>query len=342
MPIIRTERTEVLWAAETTFGTIGSAPYARFGIHDTVEAPDPEFAWEPHFGVFSTRERATIMRGQASLRGSIPDIRLLSGAADGSAKFLNNHVFGTLEGAAQLVNPFTLFVGYRDTGNSKQLSRYYTGGKINRATLSAAEGQEARLSIDEMLFMDLQTTRNSGNDPFDAADPAVDPGATTGFRYMFAHGTVIIDGITFDRIRRFSLTLDNQIEPRYYIQRDATTAILHPNDLIEGRRVLKLEIDIDIVNPASGGDLELWDFLVNQAAADSGLTGATIGGQISLLFSPVGSIGGTLAIVCGGNPSATDPSGVILSASHNIPAPPTGVVTVTASWDINTVTVGAA
>lgn len=335
MPTIRTERAQVLWAPESTFGTIAPAPYARFGIHDTVESPDPEFGWEPFFGVFSGRDRATILRGQATLRGSIPDIRLLS---DNTA-FLFNHVLRPVAGNDELVDPFTLYIRYNDTGGSPQLARYFTGGKINRATVQAAEGQELRLGIDEMLFLSMQTTRNSGNDPFSSSNPASDPGADAGFRFMFAHGTVTIGNITFDRIRRFSLSVDNQIEPRYYIQREATTAILHPNDLIEGRRVWRLEVDIDIVDPASNSDLELWDFLINQAAAVSGSQGATMGIRTVLSFVPTGSIGGTLTLTCGGTPSVTTPSGVITSAAHSIPAPPAGVVTVTASFDINTVTV---
>ncbi len=339
MPIIRTERAEVLWAAESTFGQIASAPYARFGIHDTVEAPDPEFGWEPFFGVFSGRDRATILRGQATLRGGIPDIRLQSGLTT----FLVNHALRPVAGSDELVDPFTLYVAYKDTDGSTQLGRYFTGGKVNRATLQASEGQDLRLGIDEMLFLNMQTTRNSSNDAYDPADPAVDPGASATGRYMFASGTVTIAGITYDTVRRFSLSVDNQIEPRYYIQRDANTGLLHANDLVEGRRVWRLEIDVDIVNPAGGGDLELWDFLINQAAVGGGQGNqlATAGDQITLTFNQAGSGAGssTLTLTCGSAGTTTTPSGVLTSAPHSIPAPPAGVVPVTASFDIDTVVI---
>ena len=336
MVTIRTERAEILWAAESTFGQIASAPYARFGIHDIIEAPDPEFGWEPFFGVFSGRDRATILRGPVTLRGSIPDIRLQSGLTT----FLINHVLRPVAGNDELVDPFTLYVAYRDTGGSLQLERYFLGGKVNRATVQAAEGQELRLSVDEMLFLSMQTTR-ANNDTFDAASPAADPGASATGRYLFASGTVTIAGVTFDRVRRFSLSVDNQLEPRHYIQRDGTTGLLHPNDLIEGRRVWRLEIDVDIVNPASGGDLELWDFLINQGASGQGNQGATLGGQVVLAFNQAGSGAGssTLTLTCGSTPSTTQPAGVLASAPHSIPAPPAGVVTVTASFDVDTVTI---
>ncbi len=337
MAFIRTERARVLWAAESTFGSISNGTYRRFGLHDTIEAPDPEFAWEPYFGVFSTRDRATIMRGQASLRGSIPDIRLQSGLTT----FVSTHVLRPAAGGAnENLAPFTLYVAYLDTGGNLQLQRYYTGGKINRASISANEGQELRLNIDEMLFRKMYHSR-SGNDGYvSRSAPSVPTIATAGGRYMFAHGSVSIAGVTFDRVRRFNLSVDNQIEPRYYIQRDSTTGILYPNDLIEGRRVWRVEVDVDIINPAAGGDLELWDFLINQGAAGSGATLRTSGGLIILTFAAVGGLGGSLQFVCGGSPSTLQPSGVLASAPHSIPAPPAGLVTVTASFDVDTVTVG--
>ena len=338
MTTIRTERAEVLWAAESTFGQIASAPYARFGIHDTIEAPDPEFGWEPFFGVFSGRDRATILRGQATLRGSLPDIRLQSGLTT----FLVNHVLRPVAGNDELVDPFTLYIGYRDTGGSIQLGRYFTGGKVNRATLQASEGQELRLSIDEMLFLNMQTTR-ANNDTYSASDPAADPGASSSGRYLFASGTVTIAGITFDTVRRFSLSVDNQLEPRYYIQRDGSTGLLHANDLVEGRRMWRLEVDVDIVNPASGGDLELWDFLINQGAlaGGQGNQNPTAGDQITLAFNQAGAGEGsnTLTLTCGSAGTITVPSGVLTAAPHSIPAPPAGIVPVTASFDIDQVTI---
>ena len=336
MAIIRTERARVMWATESVYGSISNGTYRRFGLHDTIEAPDPEFAWEPYFGVFSTRDRATIMRGQASLRGSIPDIRLQSGLTT----FLSHHVLRPAAGgSSEMLNPFTLYVAYLDNAGNKQLQRYYTGGKVNRASISANEGQELRLSVDEMLFRKMYHSR-SGNDGYvSRSAPAVPSAGSAGGRFMFAHGNVTIDNVTFDRVRRFNLSVDNQIEPRYYITRDATTGVLYPNDLIEGRRVWRCEIDVDIVNPAAGGDLELWDFLINQGAAGSGATLRTSGGRITLVFAAVGGLGGAMTLTLGSSPSVTQPSGVLLSAPHSIPAPPAGLVTVTASFDVDTVVI---
>jgi hypothetical protein len=351
MAVIRTERAEVLWAAETTFGSQAGGPYKRFGIHDTIDAPDAEFGWEPFYGVFSGRDRKTILRGPVSFRGSVPDVRIL--ASGGSIDFMTTHVIGTAE-APSLVSPFSLYVSYRDTDNSKQLQRYWTGGKVNRASISAVEGQELRMSVDEMLFL-RELNFRGGNDPggTSPSDNATDPGASTAGRFMFAQGSVQLGSICFARVRRISFTMDNQIESHYYVQRDGTTGLLHPNDLIEGRRVWNADIDLDIVDPSSlsapatcpggttPGDLELWDFLINQGASGAGNSSASQGAQIILKFNQAGFGEGSsvLTITLGGTPTIASPSSVLRSAPHSIPAPPTGTVTTTGSFDVNEVTI---
>jgi len=330
MPTIRTERARVLWGPEAVFGMQSSGPYRRFGIHDTINAPDPEYAWEPFFGVFSPRSRATILRGRVTYRGSIPDIRLQS---DNLSFIKDGFILGDKN--TTLLRPFTLFIDYADTTGSRHLKRYYLGGKVNRFSLAANEGQELRLNIEEMLFLRLVDLR-AGNDPGGQGfgDPAADPGPTAAGRFMFAHGKVTLFGLEFPRVRRFVLSGDHQIEPRYYILRDNTTMRLNPNDLIEGKRVYRLEVDMDIVDPQ---ELELWDFFANQGA--SGPASPTVGGICKLEFNQTGSGEGVaqLTIQAGVNPSAVKPASVIVSAPHNIPAPPAGVVTVTATFDVDDV-----
>lgn len=44
--IVRTERSLCMWQTESTFGSM-ITPTRRFGIHDTVVSPDPEYRWTP-------------------------------------------------------------------------------------------------------------------------------------------------------------------------------------------------------------------------------------------------------------------------------------------------------
>lgn len=340
MSIIRTERAEVLWAPETTFGVPSGGPWARFDIHDTFVAPDPEFGYEPFFGVFSGRDRATILRGRATLRGSIPDIRLQGtlGSRPTGIDFVRDHVIGPTPGYDELVKPFSVYTRYRDTSGASALERTWAGGKINRASLRAAEGQELRLNIDEMMFLQAYNNRgsNDGNTGFVAGS---DPGPSPVGRLMFAQGKVTIHGVEFKRIRSFNLTVDNMVEPRYYIARAANVqGMLHPRDLIEGRRAWKLEISMDVVD-LDPDDLALWDFFINQGSAGAGNQTPTLGTKVVLEFNQMGSGEGTglYTFTLGGDPSTIQPAGVITSAMHGIPAPPTGVVPVTAMFDIDRV-----
>jgi hypothetical protein len=214
----------------------------------------------------------------------------------------------------------------------------WAGGKINRASLQAAEGQELRLNIDEMQFLQAYNNRsdNDGNTGFVAGS---DPGPTAAGRLMFAQGKVTIHGLEFKRIRSFNLTVDNMVEPRYYIARATNIqGQLHPRDLIEGRRAWRLEISMDVVDPA---DLWVWDFLTNQGALGAGNATQTTGTQIVLEFNQAGSGegNGLFTFTFGGTPSAVQPAGVPTSAQHGIPAPPTGVVPVQAIFDIDRVSV---
>lgn len=187
MPLIRTERTVVLWAKESIFGQVSGGPYKRFGIHDTAVLPDPEFAWEPFYGVFSGRDRATILRGRSTHRGSIPDIRLMADNLDFVKEILLKPLSPAFD---ETTVPFTVMAVYHSTDGTQQLLRNFVGGKVNRATLFANEGQELRLSIEEMLF--LQTLNARGGDAETGvgaiADPGVDPnvGASAAGRFLFA------------------------------------------------------------------------------------------------------------------------------------------------------------
>ena len=195
--IIRTERAQALWAKESTFGT-PVTPNKRFGIHDTLVAPDPEYRWQSNFGVGSqTRNRQSILRGPQDFRGSIPDIRL---QGNSTTKSLMAQVFGResasniLEGISSTdgrIPSMTMQVGLRDTAHTAVLVRNYFGGKINRATLSANEGEELRLGLDEILFLGIKHNR-SGVFGYDATvSAASDPGFSSSGMFTFAGATIL-------------------------------------------------------------------------------------------------------------------------------------------------------
>lgn len=344
--IIRTERSSVLWGTETLFG-VPVTPVRRFGIHDTIVAPDDEPKWVPFFGVGSqSRDRDTILRGPHDLRGSIPDIRLqgfddmthLLGLVFGR-RSVSGSVTQILEGDFPGIGfdgripSMTMQIGLRDTANAAPLVRNYLGGKINRATLSASEGEELRLSIEEMMFLEQRHNR-SGVFGYDAAvTAATDPGINDAGRFVFSGATITFAGVPMVRLRRFSISIDNQLEYRYYLKPTGGAAKLQlPNDIVEGKRVYKLDAEVDIGDPST--DIVFFEFLRAEGAAST--SSKTSGFQMVFTFTQQPSEGGhALVIVAGVTATTNHPGIVITSAKHNIPAPPAGLVPVTLSCDVN-------
>ncbi len=339
MAIFRTENSLVLWGQETAFGT-RAAPNRRFGLHEAVTAPDPTQDWYPFYGVASPRSRLTILRGKWDLRGSLPDIKVQRGGTLGELLAI---CIGNLSGSVvsegisatdERLNSLTMQIAQRDTDGDYSLIREYYGGKVNRATLSAVEGEEMRLSLEEVIFKDTAHNLGVGIAKGSAAVAlGTDPGPNAGGRFIFAGATMTIFGTVVCRIKRFALSIDNMLEPKYYLCKadgDPTNQTQIPNDIIEGKRAYSLEIELDVADAAT--DLELYKFLLNEGA--SGPSAATLGGIINAQFDVTpGEGGGFMTIECGLATSATQPAVVVTGGKINIPAPPAGLFPST--WTLN-------
>jgi hypothetical protein len=351
--IIRTERASVLWAKESTFGSLPVSGWKRFGIHEVVNVADPEYEWYPYFGIFSTRGRQTILRGRQSFRGAVPDIRMQGGNAGILEMILGKKVGDDYQddfrGVTIPFPSFTMAVGLRDTDGYFPLIRDYLGGRVNRATIFANEGEELRIGLDEILFKDMIHTSTalayplSGHAKYSAsATVGTDPGPSAAGRFMFSSAEIQILGLTVAHVRRFSLTVDNQIEAKYYLARaDSADGAQHPKDLVPGKQVYRLETELDLSDPNI--DRNVWEFLLDQGATT--WPGPTLGGQIYMQFNTMGDTGSTgqvFTIICStGGFSTTHPGSVLLSAPAHIPAPPTGLVPQMATWDVSDVTIYA-
>lgn len=315
------------------------APTLRFGLHEQVTAPDPTLDWYPFYGVFSPRSRLTILRGKWDLRGSIPDIKIQKGGslAELLGLIIGRNSGGTiLEGITatdERLNSLTMQIAMRDTDGAYTLIREYYGGKINRATLSATEGEELRLTIDEAIFKDIGHNR-TGVAKFSAAVAlGSDPGPNENGRFIFAGATLNIFGTNICRIKRFALSIDNMLEPKYYLCKangDPVNLTQILNDIVEGKRAYSLEIELDVADATT--DLVLFDALLNQGA--SGASAPTIGGIINAQFAVTpGEGGGTMTIECSLTTSSTQPGSVVTGGKVNIPAPPAGLFP--SNWSIN-------
>ncbi|KKN86830.1 hypothetical protein LCGC14_0263890 [marine sediment metagenome] len=163
----------------------------------------------------------------------------------------------------------------------------YLGGKVNRATLSAVQGEKVSLALDEVLFRDLRhdsALPNSSVPKYSAS--TVTPSAIfpTEAPLEYSEGTIALFELTntFARIRNFSLVIDNQLEDSRYIATvavDGGTKISQiPFEFIEGPILVTLECE------AVMETREYWEHLMRQGLND-GLSSKT-GFDIRLQFRP--------------------------------------------------------
>ena len=131
-----------------------------------------------------------------------------------------------------------------------------------------------------------------------------------------------------------TLTVDNQIEPRYYLSSQGSQVV---SELIEGKRVYSLEFEIDLADAAT--DLELFDFMMNQGAASA--AGPTLGGVVTISFTSMAEEGGSSELIfnCSGSVSAASPGTVIRGGKISYPAPPAGLFPTTFTMDVDEVAI---
>jgi hypothetical protein len=236
----------------------------------------------------------------------------------------------------------------RDTGETglNDFIRRYVGGVCNRATLSSDEGEMLRYSWDDVQFVDLvhnQTRHVSvtgdgstadimakssnmlldplgiGGDMPNAAGALSAPSYPTTEPYYFSQGSISFFSTTFARIRNFRLEINNNVEPRYYIQDNGTARI--PIEMQEGRREYTLTATIAMEDSASaiGTTASLWKELILEGNYAGTGTAALKGFDISLTFTRGSN--DTITIT---SPSTTATTGFegqgcfFRRASHNI------------------------
>ena len=143
--------------------------------------------------------------------------------------------------------------------DANDFDRRYHGGKIGNLSLSAEEGGLLTCGWDGVNFLGMnhnQSTHSgfSGNLPFytlmqpirngDVSAPGtIASSGTTAEPYYFSQGQVTLFGSVIARVRSFSLSINNNEEPRYYLRR---TMGRHrgPSEILEQRREYTMSISL--------------------------------------------------------------------------------------------------
>ena len=203
----------------------------------------------------------------------------------------------------------------RDTGETaaNDFARRYVGGIVNQATISAKEGDMLRMSWDEVIFTDLlhnQVAHSSVTGDIERSSRAMQipsvggdlstglgtlvfgglDGAATSYPttepYYFSQGNISLFGINFARVRGFSLSIQNNIQPFYAIRSlpNERTPFL----LLESMRNYKLNVNLAMEDSIANTSTTrtLWKELILEGNYGSvGATEALQGFSIELLFT---------------------------------------------------------
>ena len=138
----------------------------------------------------------------------------------------------------------------------QNFTRKYVGGIVNRATISANEGEVVTFGLDDVQFLSFlhnqtRVTNPNGSNQLDVeystgglidvkgiggAVENADGKATypENQPFYFSEGTVKFFGVPFARIRNFRLEINNNVEARYYISNN--TGVRGPSEFQEQHR----------------------------------------------------------------------------------------------------------
>jgi len=275
-----------------------------------------------------------------------------------------------------LVQPsFTLGARFRSDDGSSFVTNY-SGCKVSRAVFNFEEGQPVNFGADfiardmshnigqhDGTGTDIETIKYkaevaAGGSPSSAN--TVSPNYMKDIRvteqpYFYSSVELTFQGVAIARFRRFTITIDNGLDPRYYITQNTATnprdnrQILH--EILEGRRNISFGGSIDLDDdgydgyPASSSptDAQFLRYLLNQGMTDADardqntLKGLGITVELRKVndFSTSGSAHDKIKFKIPSNQFATNGTtagqligneaevGMVLrSAPHNIPAPP--------------------
>ena len=266
-----------------------------------------------------------------------------------------------------LVQPsFVLGAKFRADDGSNFLTNY-TGCKVSRFTISMDEGSPVTFNYD-FIAQDMRHNIGEDDGTGAATDVArylakgtgaantidVQPMRTSRVveqPYFFTGAEIKLHGTVFARLRSFSISVDNALDPRYYVtQSGGASATTHDRqilyEILEGRRTITVSGSVDMDNTGSsthgGGskptDAKLLQYVLNQGFMDNdqrdmqSLKGISIEVELRKIKDSSGAAGaghdkilltlpdpGTVS----GNEGLTSGVGLYLnSAGHSIPAPP--------------------
>ena len=192
------------------------------------------------------------------------------------------------------LSPVTWQVRNRDSSETADNDwlRRYSGGKIGQSTITAEEGGTLRMSWDSSPGINMQHNQydssavTAPNNKYDAALSAVTVEFPTSQPYYFSQGSITLFGVEFARITNFTININNNLEPRYFIRDDGSERT--PSEIFEGRREYSMTATVvlpDSTVGATSTERTLFKELLAEGDYGSGMAGF----DIDLVFTRTAS-----------------------------------------------------
>ena len=318
---IRSEMWKLAWCPESTYGvepSVNGSGYTNiFGVVQDATLPDVQTDFQPFYGLgtASVRNWYVAYRGKQTMSGSVSNFLLLNG----NMLYLAFGGTSAVPAEANTLPSFSLHAGYVNADGTSILRRRFYGGKVNRITIAANEGDFLKTSIDEMMFSKYAHNATAATGAYVALTdiPPTTGGAGTASPYtcdqpwLFSGGTFSMWGTTFARLRNFRISANNACVPKYYITDQGQTQL--PYEIREGKRDYSMGCTIDIE------DASIYAELLNQGVQAGSMVGfvtrlafTRADGDSITITSPAGATGNYGA--CGGDGQGC----FIRQAPHNI------------------------
>ena len=180
-----------------------------------------------------------------------------------------------------------------DEDATKDFDRRYFGGKVGSASISAEEGGMVTMSWDSVNFLGMihnqqfnSAFSTSTKHPFYSLMKTIDSGDVnfpTNDPYYFSQGEITLFGQTIARLRNFTLSINNNEEPRYYITKQMGRR-RGPTEIMEQRREYTMSATIalpDALAASSTAARTLFTELLLEGDYGSGKAGF----DMSLVFT---------------------------------------------------------
>ena len=172
-----------------------------------------------------------------------------------------------------------------ETATNDWIRRYY-GGKIGQATLTAEEGGTLRMSWESAPFLNMDHNQydHSGItapiNKFDATSLAVTVERPSTEPYYFSQGSISMFGVEFARVTNFTININNNLEPRYFINSSGERT---PSAIFEGRR--EYSMTATVVLPDALASTATTKTLFKELLAEGDYAAGFTGFDIDLVFT---------------------------------------------------------